>query len=87
MAAHRLAVAENCGMALDIPVDQEVLVERLAGTVVAVDTPCMVAAARSGLERSWQDYHSQIPYSQAFRSWGKNACRQGQRCRSWGKHE
>jgi len=68
VAAHRAAVAENFVKAVDMPADQ-MLVDRLA--VPAVDTPCMVAAALFGLERSWQRCHCQ--QVQAFHSWDRNS--------------
>ena len=74
MAAHKLAGAENSAKAVDIVVDQEVLVERLA--VPAVDTPCMAALFVS--ERSWQDCHCR--HVQAFHSLGRNSCEQGRVC-------
>ena len=76
MAAHRLAVAENCGMTLDIPADQEVLVERLA--VSAVDTTHIAAAALFGSERNWQRGHCR--HVQAFHSWDRNSREQGRVC-------
>ena len=77
MAAHTLAGVENSAKGVDIPADQEMLVERLA--VPVVHTTCM-AAALFGSERSWQGCHCRPV--QAFHSWDRNACEQARVCGS-----
>jgi hypothetical protein len=78
VAAHTLAGAENSAKAVDIPADQEMLVERLA--VPAVDRTYMAAAVLFVLERSWQDCHCR--QVQAFHSWDRNLREQGRVCGS-----
>ena len=80
MAAHKLVVVEHFGMTVDIPVDQ-VLVGRLV--VPAVKT-LYVVAALFAWKWSWQDCH--CSHSQAFHSWDRNSCEQGQEFRNVCKH-